>query len=244
MRLLVSVKNAEEALAALVGGAHIVDAKDPATGALGAVSLDVFRAIHATVAGAQPVSAALGDADNEAQIQSIVRDYAAAGAAFVKIGFAGVSSGARAAALLSAAMRGAADRSRVIAVAYADADRAGSLDPPSIIDAAARAGAAGVLLDTADKQGPGLRALMTAAALTRWVAAAHGANLLVALAGTLAADDLPFVREAGADIAGVRGAACVGGRTGQISAERIRRLLAALRCSTPVPAPDPAAAWR
>jgi uncharacterized protein (UPF0264 family) len=242
MRLLVSVRNGEEAAAAVAGGADIIDAKDPVTGALGAVSLDVVRTIYATVAGARPVSAALGDADDDAQIRHAVRDYAAAGATFVKIGFAGVSSSARAAALITAAMRGAADRSGVIAVAYADADRAGSLEPRLIIDAASRAGAAGVLLDTADKHGPGLRALMTAASLTRWVMAAHDANLLVALAGTLAVDDLEFVRQAGADIAGVRGAACVGGRTGQVAAERVRRLQSALRRSTPVPEPDPAAA--
>ena len=241
MRLLVSVRNSDEAAAAMAGGADIIDAKDPANGALGAVSLDVFRSIHATAAGARPVSAALGDADNEAQVQSIVRDSADAGASFVKIGFAGVSSCGRAATLITAAMRGAGDRSGVMAVAYADADRAGSLDPRSIIDAAARAGAAGVLLDTADKHGPGLRALMKPDSLSEWVAAAHGVNLLVAVAGRLTIDDLPFVREAGADIAGVRGAACVGGRTGQVSAERVRRLLLALRDSTPVSAPDPAA---
>jgi uncharacterized protein (UPF0264 family) len=240
MRLLVSVRDGDEAAAAVAGGADIIDAKDPLSGALGAVPLAVFRAIHATVAGARPVSAALGDANDEAQIQSIVGDYATAGAAFVKIGFAGVSSHARAATLIAAARRGAGDRSGVIAVAYADADRAASLDPRSIIEAAARAGAAGVLLDTADKHGPGLRALMTPDALAGWVAAARGANLIAALAGTLAADDLPFVRDAGADIAGVRGAACVGGRTGQVSTERVRCLRAALR-STPAPAPDPAA---
>jgi uncharacterized protein (UPF0264 family) len=242
MRLLVSVRNSEEGAAAMAGGADIIDAKDPANGALGAVSLDVFRSIHATAAGTRPVSAALGDADDETQVQSIARDYADAGASFVKIGFAGVSSCARAATLITAAMRGAGDRSGVMAVAYADADRAGSLGPRSIIEAAARAGAAGVLLDTADKSGPGLRALMARDSLSQWVAAAHGANLLVAVAGQLTIEDMAFVRDAGAEIAGVRGAACVGGRTGQVSAERVRRLLLALRRSIPVPAPDPAAA--
>ncbi|HEX2310549.1 MAG TPA: (5-formylfuran-3-yl)methyl phosphate synthase, partial [Vicinamibacterales bacterium] len=59
-----------------------------------------------------------------------------------------------------------------------------------------------------------------------WVERAHDAGLLVALAGKLAADDLAYVRDAGADIAGVRGAACDGGRTGRVSAERVRRLRA------------------
>jgi hypothetical protein len=90
---------------------------------------------------------------------------------------------------------------------------------------AAAAKAVGVLLDTAHKQGPGLRQLVSAEALTAWVARAHGMGLMVALAGRLELDDLEFVREAGADIAGVRGAACDGGRTGRISVEKVRELV-------------------
>ena len=62
---------------------------------------------------------------------------------------------------------------------------------------------------------------MAPAALARWVGAAHDAGLLVAVAGRLTADDLAIVRDAGADIAGVRGAACEGGRTGRVSAEKV-----------------------
>ena len=82
----------------------------------------------------------------------------------------------------------------------------------------------GSLLDTVDKDGPGLRTLISPQALARWVERAHDAGLLVALAGKLAAEDLAYVRDAGADIAGVRGAACEGGRTGRVSAEKVRRL--------------------
>jgi uncharacterized protein (UPF0264 family) len=242
MRLLVSVSDAFDATAAVDGGADFVDAKDPSAGALGAVSLGVFREIVAAVNGARTVTAALGDAIDEGSIEHAARAYATAGARLVKIGFACVSSRARVEALLAAAMRGAGHHSEVVAVAYADADRAGSLEPRVIVDAAANAGAAGVLLDTADKHGPGLRALMPPRALASWVATAHDAGLIVALAGRLAACDLECVREAGADIAGVRGAACEGGRTGRIVTERVRRLQTAVRRSTPAPAPDPAAA--
>lgn len=224
MRLLVSVKNAEEAMAALAGGADFIDAKDPAAGALGAVSLDVLRGIHSTVAGLTPVSAALGDAIDERSIERDARAYALAGASLVKVGFAGISDATRVRALLVAARGGAAVQAGLIAVAYADADRASSPDPGVVVDAAADAGAVGVLLDTADKHGPGLRALTTPAALASWVAAAHDAGLLVALAGQLAADDVEFVRDAGADVVGVRGAACDGGRTGRVVAERVKSL--------------------
>ncbi len=228
MRLLVSVASASEASSALAGGADVIDAKDVQAGALGAVSLEVLREIHAAVAGARIVTAALGDAADEAAIERAAREFAAAGAALVKIGFAGITSGGRVAAVIAAAVRGASagsdGNSGVVAVAYADADRAESLAPSALVEVAARAGAVGLLLDTADKGGLGLRALVAPDVLAARVAEAHDAGLLVALAGKLTADDLPFARAAGADIAGVRGAACEGGRTGRVAADRVRLL--------------------
>ena len=227
MQLLVSVANAREAKAALDGGADLIDAKDPWSGALGAVSLDTLQDIHAVVRGARPVTAALGDAFDETMVERAAFEYAAAGAAFVKIGFASIASASHATQLTSAAVRGARGAEGscgVVAVAYADTGGLTSLAPGALIDTAARAGAMGVLLDTADKSGPGLRQLMTARDLGAWVAGAHNARLIVALAGKLATSDLALVRDAGADIAGVRGAACDGGRTGNITADKVRLL--------------------
>jgi uncharacterized protein (UPF0264 family) len=205
MHLLVSVTSAVDAAAALAGGADLVDAKDPAAGALGAVSIEQFRRIVAAVAGARPVTAALGDAADEPAIEQTARAFAGLGASFVKIGFAGIVSAEPVAALLAAAVRGArrGSGSRVVAVAT------------------------GVLLDTFDKQQGGLRELVAWRALTDWVASAHDAGLFVAIAGKLTASDLPYVRDAGADIAGVRGAACDGGRTGHVTADRVRLLRSA-----------------
>ena len=84
---------------------------------------------------------------------------------------------------------------------------------------------AGVLLDTADKHGPALRSADDRGAhWRRGSLPPIDAGLLVALAGKLSADDLEFVRDAGADIAGVRGAACDDGRTGRVVADKVRLL--------------------
>ena len=228
MRLLVSVAHAADAAAALSGGADLIDAKDPAGGALAPLTPDMFGAIVAAVAGARPVTAALGNAMDEDTVERAARDFGQAGARFVKIGFAGIASGDRVGVLAKAAVRGARAGSSgqcgVVAVAFADADRAVGLAPFALVAEAARAGAEGLLLDTADKSGPGLRDLMEAAALAAFVSSVREAGLFVALAGRLTAGDLPFIRDAGADIAGVRGAACDGGRGGQVSAERVRQL--------------------
>jgi uncharacterized protein (UPF0264 family) len=227
MFLLVSVASPADAAAALAGGADLIDAKDPASGALGAVSPETLREIHATVAGVRPVTAALGDAADEEEVERAARECAAAGALFVKVGFAGIGSPARATALAAAAVRGAGG-SGVVAVAYADAAGVGSLPPAALLEVAAHVDARGLLLDTADKSGPGLCALQSPLRLARLVADAHAAGLFIAMAGKLDARDLPVVRDTGADIAGVRGAACIGGRTGVTSAEQVRRLRAAM----------------
>ncbi|HEX5107644.1 MAG TPA: (5-formylfuran-3-yl)methyl phosphate synthase [Vicinamibacterales bacterium] len=236
MRLLVSVSNSAEALAAMSGGADIIDAKDPLAGPLGPVSSARFCEIAEAIGGARPVTAALGDATDGIAIESAARATVAAGAVLVKVGFSGVSAVARATSLLEAAVSGAKEGGRervdrsplgqagVVAVAYADHHRATSLAPASLTAAAVRAGVRGMLLDTFDKSGPGLRQLMSFEELSDWVANAHRSGLLVAVAGRLTADDLFWVRSSGADVAGVRGAACDGGRTAPIAQNRVQAL--------------------
>jgi uncharacterized protein (UPF0264 family) len=93
----------------------------------------------------------------------------------------------------------------------------------------ARAAGVGIcLLDTAIKDGRGLLDWLAPDALRSLVAEAHDAGLQVALAGALRAEDLPAIRATGADIAGVRSAACIGaGRAGPLDGERVRALVAA-----------------
>ena len=194
------------------------------------MSPEVLHDIQAAVAGARPVTAALGDADDEAKIERDARLFTTAGVTLVKVGFAGITDPGRVGALTAAAVRGARDgNGGVVVVAYADATHAASLAPAALVVVAARAGATGLLIDTAGKGGPGLRELVAWSVLAAWVSEAQEAGLLVALAGQLTADDMPFVREAGADIAGVRGAACDGGRTGRVSAGKVRMLGAVCR---------------
>jgi (5-formylfuran-3-yl)methyl phosphate synthase len=232
MRLLVSVTNGVEAATALAGGADVIDAKDPFRGPLGAVSLQAFLEIRSTVGDARPVTAAIGDASDEIAVEAVAREFAA-GAALLKVGFAGIDSRDRIAALVAAAVRGAGaasdGRCGIVAVAYADGGCGDCISVPRLLTTAARAGARGLLVDTMDKSGPALCQLATPLTLARWVAEAHDVGLTIALAGKLTAEDLPIVRDAGADIAGVRGAACDEGRAGRVSAERVRALCLASR---------------
>src|SRR5439155_8527550 len=129
---------------------------------------------------------------------------------------------------------------RLVLVAYADWRRAESLAPARVVAVAAVVGAAGVLLDTVNEGVP-LFAIEPLASLAAWVAAAHAARLFAALAGGLSGSDFVRARALGADLVGVRGAACVGGRTGRVSRARVAALRALTGAAAPPapPAPPP-----
>jgi len=58
---LTSVASEAEAEIAIAGGADLVDFKDAAKGALGALEREILRAAVASVAGRRPTSAVTGD---------------------------------------------------------------------------------------------------------------------------------------------------------------------------------------
>jgi (5-formylfuran-3-yl)methyl phosphate synthase len=233
MKLLVSVVDADEAREAGAAGADIVDVKNPAEGALGAPGPAVIAGVRAAVPAELPVSAAIGDMPDLPGTAALAALGAArSGASFVKVGLWGVSTEAGAVALLRAVHEGVADVPGVVVVAaaYADARRVAPapLAPQLLPRVASAAGAGVCLLDTAIKDGRGLLDWLSPGELTALVAEAHEAGLQVALAGALRPQDLPVVRATGADIAGVRSAACGDGRrSGPLDAVRVRSLLAA-----------------
>ena len=228
MKLLVSVVDAAEARLAVAGGVDVVDVKNPAEGSLGAPAPGVIAAVRAVLPAGLPLSAALGDLPSLPGTAALAAFGAArSGAAYVKLGLWGPSSAEEAVAVLRAARAAVDGDTRVVAVAYADAARVPSrpLPPSELVAAARAAGVDGCLLDTAVKDGRGLFEWQARDALAAFVADAHDAGLEVALAGELRAEDLPVVRATGADIAGVRSAACRDGRrTAGLDPERIARL--------------------
>jgi uncharacterized protein (UPF0264 family) len=235
MKLLVSVTTAEEAEIAVAGGVDVVDVKNPAEGSLGAPAPAVIEAVRAVVPAGSPVSVAIGDMPHLPGTAALAALGAArAGAGYVKVGLWGSGTEEEAVRILTAVSDASA--ATVIAAAYADAERAPGrpLPPTELVAAARRAGVGGVLLDTAIKDGRGLFEWLTPGELAQIVAHAHAAGLEIALAGALRAEDLPAVWATGADIAGVRSAACEGGRrTAPLDPRRIAALRAI--CAAPQP---------
>jgi (5-formylfuran-3-yl)methyl phosphate synthase len=235
LRLLVSVRDAAEAVRAVEAGADVVDLKDPAEGSLGAPRPDTVLRVRRAVPRDVPVSVAIGDLPHLPGTAALAaRGAAECGAAFVKVGLWGSSTEVEAVALLRAVQDAVADRPdvAVIAGAYADAGRMPSrpLPPRLIARAAAAAGVAGCLLDTGVKDGRGLFEWLAPGAVADLADEARAAGLLFAVAGSLGADDIGAVAALGPDIVGVRSAACRDGRReGVLDPERVRRLRALCR---------------
>ena len=235
MRLLVSVVDAAEARLAVAGGVDVVDVKNPAEGSLGAPAPAVIAQVRDALPAELPLSAALGDLTCLPGTAALAALGAArSGAAYVKLGLWGAAGAADAVAVLRAARVAVEGEASVVAVAYADAGRVprAPLAPAELVAVAREAGLSGCLIDTAIKDGRGLLSWLSADALAELVAEAHGAGLEIALAGELRAEDLATVRATGADIAGVRSAAChEGRRTAALDPLRIERLQAV--CAAP-----------
>jgi uncharacterized protein (UPF0264 family) len=237
MKLLVSVVDAAEAGLALAGGVDVVDVKNPAEGSLGAPVPRVIAQVRAVLPAELALSVAIGDLPALPGTAALAALGAVrSGADYVKLGLWGTSTIEDAVAVLRAAREACAGEAAVIAVAYADAARVPSrpLPPRELVTAARRAGVSGCLLDTAIKDGRGLLSWLSPDALAGLVADAHAAGLEIALAGELRAEDLPAVRATGADIAGVRSAACRDGRrTAALDPRRIARLRSLCAAESP-----------
>lgn len=205
-RVLASATSAAEAQIALAGGADIIDLKDPASGALGALPPWQIADAVQTVAGRRPVSATVGDPPYVAeQLLRTIAATVAAGVYYVKIAITREFGDAN--RLMLARTINAARPARVVAVLFAD--RGPDL---SLIGPLSDAGFHGVMLDTATKKNGRLRDHVNDVTLRRFIARAHAAGLIAGLAGSLRLADIPQLLPLGADYLGFRGALCAGGR--------------------------------
>jgi uncharacterized protein (UPF0264 family) len=169
-----------------------------------------------------------------AELRSTLQDLTLptrAAPGFLKLGFAGLRSPEQIALLLTTAAtttRAMAGSWGIVAVGYADWERAESISPTLLPRFAEKAGAAAVLIDTWIKDGRGLLNWLQPDRLAEWVVRGREAGLLTALAGSLKLDDLDSITQVAPDIVGVRGAVCRGGREGMVSEDRVSRFRRAL----------------
>ena len=156
---------------------------------------------------------------------------AVAGAQYIKVGLYDIHTKEQAYDLLSAVVRSVRTfdaEKTVVASAYSDYTRIGSLSPFELPAVAKKADCDVVMVDTGLKDGKSTFDFMTHDELRRFVGLAHENKLSCALAGSIKADDVPFLKEIKPDIIGVRGMVCGGDRSESIKPELVAMLKAML----------------
>lgn len=227
-RLLVSVRSAAEAEAALQGGADLIDVKEPANGSLGAASVEVIRVVVETVAGRKPVSAALGELVDGRKPPPVP------GLAFLKWGLSGLGPEEAWEQHLPHHFDLIEPPTQGVVVFYADCFAAMSPVLPPLVEFA-RARDCVVLVDTFVKEGRTLLDLMPESTLDLVFQRCRKAGVRLALAGSLGIPEVERILQCGSpQWIAVRGAVCERGHREQtISADRVRQLAERLRQATP-----------
>ncbi|MCJ2043352.1 (5-formylfuran-3-yl)methyl phosphate synthase [Methylobacterium sp. J-078] len=219
-RLLVSVRDADEAALAARAGTDLVDAKDPDRGALGALPAGTVRAIVALVDGRTLTSAVAGEPDRSSLVPAIA-DMAETGVDVVKVAVRGDWSEddlARAAAAASG---------RLIAVLFAEAG-----DAPGLVPRLRRAGFFGAMIDTAGKDGRRLTDHLPRPVLAAFTRTCRDHGLVSGLAGSLALADIAELAPLGPHYLGFRGGLCVAGDRRQgLDSSRVAEAVRLIRAS-------------
>ncbi|HET6424189.1 MAG TPA: (5-formylfuran-3-yl)methyl phosphate synthase [Planctomycetaceae bacterium] len=207
-RLLVSVRNAVEARAAIAGGADVIDVKEPTAGSLGRATFPAMREVAEVVQQARsiPCSVALGEISEVAaelgtlQVPPSVR--------WVKLGLSGCASRSDWQQQWLRIREYIAGNHEWIAVAYVDATTATSPSVRRVLAAAIETHCAGLLLDTFSKTSGTLLDSLSVDELHSITREAQAAGLLVALAGRVRREDLPALTPIQPDLIAVRSAVC------------------------------------
>jgi len=246
--LLVSVRDAAEAAAALDGDAAIIDVKEPRHGPLGAAEPEAIAAVAQVVGTRRPWTMACGelggcelDGDMGGEPVAVairsrldrvlaLLENSAVPPAAVKVGLAGAAGTDWQRRLLAVFESLPADSDRV-AVAYADWQRAGAPSPAEVIATADGLGCSVLLLDTFDKAAGGLFDCCPPGMPAAWVTAARAARLQVAVAGRIARAEIPAAWALRPDVVALRSAVCFNGRDGAVQARLVRRAVSLSRVS-------------
>ena len=204
MKLLTSVRNLEEAQQVVAGGSDWLDLKEPRSGALGAVSIDTLKAVVDWArcnAPGLPLSATIGDErTTPATMLASVTEVAATGVNYVKLGLFADSLSKIMSDTLAEVL---ASHHNVIVICFVE-----KLLDLAVVEEIIGWGAAGMMLDTAEKRSGSLTAHLSMAEISDFVSLVRRANVLCGLAGKLTLRDIDKLSSCRADYLGFRSAIC------------------------------------
>jgi uncharacterized protein (UPF0264 family) len=227
--LLVSVRDDAEALAALAGGAHVIDVKEPDRGSLGAAERDAIAAVIRAVAGRAPVTAAAGEL---LDLRRPALEPMPQGVTLFKLGLSGCRSlpdwKSRWSDAIDALWPLSEASKHVVAVAYADWQTADAPEPRDVLHAAIEVGAETLLVDTWRKSEGALFNFWPPKEIAFFMDNVQSHGLQLVLAGSLTGECFASAARLRPDLLAVRTAACELGRGGTVSQKRVAALLRAI----------------
>lgn len=235
--LLVSVRDAVEAAAALEGGATLIDVKEPRRGSLGRADTVTWTAVVEQVRGQTPLSVACGElveweADRSGPPVPPVVQFAKCGLSHCRDLPDWPARWGNWCATLH-------PNTHPVAVIYADGRRVAAPSAEHVLDVAWQVGCRAVLWDTCVKDGSHLLDHVADVELDGQVRLARRRGMLVVLAGSLAIEHVPVLARWAPDFVAVRGAVCGGNREGTVCLQRVADFVRALACDGHVPSRGP-----
>jgi (5-formylfuran-3-yl)methyl phosphate synthase len=220
--LLASVRSDDEAFDAARAGAELIDLKEPNAGALGGLAIgeiaNIARQLRARYP-VKPISATIGDVPADAfdEIASRVIEVSDAGVDYVKVGVARGPAARRCIEQLANLP------ATVVPVLLCD----GGMDDDLVTHTAAL-GFAGVMFDTAAKDGSTLFDHVDVDTLARWLRLTRERGAMAGIAGALGWAQLEQIRALAPDVAGFRTALCADGRRSRLDPQRVAQWASAL----------------
>ena len=220
-QLLISVKNVGESQVARYAGVDLIDLKNPAVGALGALDIDTVRQIVNEVNGSALVSATVGE--GHATIEALTDDvalYASLGVDIVKIS---VSELFQQADFFSKIVQLTSQGIKVVTVFFADNELDFGLIPHL-----QKSGCYGAMLDTQLKQSS-LLAAQPIETLRGFVSVCAENKLVSGLAGSVNKQHVGALKGLNPGFIGMRGGVChQHDRTSELVYEQIAEVKAML----------------
>jgi len=224
------VRNPEEADVALKGGADWIDIKEPKRGALGAADPETIRSVLERVAGRAPVSVAVGEFV-ELQSERLLEPIVQAETAAWKVGLSQCGADSNWAERWQALIDCEFLPTPPVAVVYADWKSAAAPSPREILNEAILAQCPALLIDTYFKSRGALFDLWPQEDLAGFIDEVRAAKLPLVLAGSLCGESIQRAARLGPDLIAVRGAACLGGRSGRLCATRVAQISRRIRAT-------------
>jgi uncharacterized protein (UPF0264 family) len=228
-RLLVSVRNAQEAKIALAAGVDLIDVKEPNAGPLGMASMETLDEIASVVAGRAPLSAACGELCDwkrdslPASAKSLRSCEIDSRFQFAKIGLQSCAELTLWQSDWRAWRDDLPENTKPVLVMYADHETAKSPSIDQLLDFARAEKIQHILIDTFDKRGPGIAEILSRKEIAAIVDEVQREGRKIVLAGKLTLEQAESLLDLRPDFFAVRGAVCenAGNRSSELRSHKV-----------------------